>query len=243
MKSVAAGNAVITAKNDSGNEATIAVTVSKTGTITITSIEPYISAAAITSKKLLSAADSSGVKVTGGRVSVTNGYIYLNQYFASGTKVRIEATTTYLSTAKDLSVGFIKGSENTAPATATEIGVFTIGQGANSGKKLGDSSNGWNSGGDSIVGPYTYVCEFTFDGNASVTNKSDHYCYGSTYKKDDAATFKSKTGVSPQALVPSGYAIFGTSRSEATTFSSVKVYTISDETETLVYDSATDDGN
>lgn len=235
ITSKAAGSATITAKGSGSEETSWSVTVRRYGNIIVGGITPYTSVSSVESAWLKIANPGSGesdaVNVQGGRVVTDAGkFVYLNRKFASGTKVRIEATTSsYTTGTKTLDVGFI----GTPAKVLSDIGIYSTAAGANSGKTAGNSTNGWQG---EITGssPYKYVCEYTFDGNSSVTNKSNHYLYDSGSDTANNKTYYYKTGVSPKASVSSGYAVFGDT-SNKVTFTLIEVY----ENDSLVYSSAT----
>lgn len=232
ITSKAAGTATITATGSGSETTSWTVTVRRYGNIVVGGITPYTSAQIVESSWLKVANPGTGesdkVTVQGGRVTTAAGkFIYLNKKFASGTKVRIEATTSsYTSGAKTLDVGFIGTPAN----VSSEIGIYTTAGGANSGKTAGQSTNGWQG---TLTGssPYTYICEYTF-GSSSVT--SNHYLYDSATDTSSNKTYYYKISVSPKVFVSSGYAIFGDTTNEVT-FTLIKVYADN----TLVYSSAT----
>lgn len=229
LKSVSAGTAVITASGSGSESVSWSVTVRRYGKIVVGGITPYSSAEIIESGVLLTSGGSA-VNVQGGRVTTSTGsFVYYNKAFESGTKVRIEATTySYTSGGKTLDVGFIENPSR----VSSDAGIYTTASGANAGKVVGNSTNGWNDASSFVNAyPYTYICEYTVGGSSS-----DHYLYTAKSSSSDSSSYYSKTGVSCPAI-SSCYAIFGDISSEII-FTSIKIYA----DDALVYDSSSDDG-
>ncbi|MBR1403853.1 MAG: bacterial Ig-like domain-containing protein [Treponema sp.] len=225
-----AGTATITASGSGDETTSWTVTVRRYGNIVVGGITPYTSETEVTSI-WLKTSSGDAVTVKGGQVTVAAGkFVYLNKQFAAGTKVRIEATTaSYTSGAKTLNVGFIENPANVSSAN----GIYTTASGANSGKPVGQSTNGFG-GAVSGTAPYRYVTEYTFASSSTATTSS-HYIYDAASTSANT-TYLYKTGVTPanSTVLSSGYAIFGDTASSVI-FTLIEVYA-DDE---LVYSSAT----
>lgn len=226
LTSKSAGTAKITASGSGSESVSWTVTVRRYGKIEADGITPYSDAEAVESV-WLKTYDGNTVYVQDGRVTTEAGkFVYLNRKFASGSKVKIEATTvSYTAGGKTLDAGFIENPSNVSSAS----GIYTTATGANSGNKVGNSTNSWSSGNISKAWPYTYVCEYEVGGSSS-----SHYLYDSNSVSSDATSFYSKENVTStdSFALSSCYAIFGDTENEVI-FTSIKVY----ENDELVYSS------
>ena len=175
----------------------------------------------------------SAAQLVGSSVAVSAGYVYLDKEFSSGSKVRIEVTVdadTTTTNGDNLAVGFINKIADIADAN-TKTGVYTYynGMGYATNHITGGAQASWNSGSvDNTLLPHTYVCEYTFaESNGALACSVKH--------SDNTSVTKTYN-----AGIKSGYAIFGTSKSngdiETVVISLVNVYL----NDTLVYSSKTD---